>query len=409
MAPGQSGVLLSRRSRDGHGHDYGHGSTAHEQVGSLRRDVGALDEPGGRCGNPIGEVLCGYFRVTPPTVHNMILELEELGLIRHQPGRARAIEVLVPPNERRPGNTRESRGVLPPDVTPLRLLLITLCTGGCTTAVSTDPIAPPPKAEPAVAPKREDPPAAEAKLEPGDLTGPLRFDPAEAGDGRLPAANEALLDESGAGTMMDHPEEFGWATDGKSFGWCLDNGARDCDDCRLVGVDGKEKKFERGPECNRNQTKAVAAEWSNRGIGTVPIAPSWRFGRDIVVTWYVVAGAEAPDPAQARLAKVLVGASVAGEPPVYFLEFDEPEMRDYAEYDIFPELVIPSPDGSRLAILTHAFAGEYSDTVRLHVASADEFARAAYERTAEAVRARNPARATELTAIADSIAKSSSP
>ena len=40
-----------------------------------------------------------YFRVTPPTVHNMILKLEELGFIRRQPGRARAIEVLVPASE----------------------------------------------------------------------------------------------------------------------------------------------------------------------------------------------------------------------------------------------------------------------------------------------------------------------
>ena len=40
-----------------------------------------------------------YFRVTPPTVHNMIITLEKNGLIRRQPGRARTIEVLVPPSE----------------------------------------------------------------------------------------------------------------------------------------------------------------------------------------------------------------------------------------------------------------------------------------------------------------------
>jgi Mn-dependent DtxR family transcriptional regulator len=40
-----------------------------------------------------------YFGVTPPTVHNMLLKLEELGLIRRVPGRARALEVLVRPDQ----------------------------------------------------------------------------------------------------------------------------------------------------------------------------------------------------------------------------------------------------------------------------------------------------------------------
>jgi len=38
-----------------------------------------------------------YFRVTPPSVHQMVLTLERTGLIRRQPGVARSIEVLVAP------------------------------------------------------------------------------------------------------------------------------------------------------------------------------------------------------------------------------------------------------------------------------------------------------------------------
>lgn len=38
-----------------------------------------------------------YFRVTPPTIHSMIVKLEQRGLIRRQRGRARTIQVLVPP------------------------------------------------------------------------------------------------------------------------------------------------------------------------------------------------------------------------------------------------------------------------------------------------------------------------
>jgi Mn-dependent DtxR family transcriptional regulator len=37
-----------------------------------------------------------YFGTTPPTVHQMILKLDELGLISREPGKARSIKVLVP-------------------------------------------------------------------------------------------------------------------------------------------------------------------------------------------------------------------------------------------------------------------------------------------------------------------------
>jgi Mn-dependent DtxR family transcriptional regulator len=37
-----------------------------------------------------------YFRVTPPTVHQMILKLEEKGLIGRVPGQARSIKLIVP-------------------------------------------------------------------------------------------------------------------------------------------------------------------------------------------------------------------------------------------------------------------------------------------------------------------------
>ena len=38
-----------------------------------------------------------YFQVTAPSVHQMILTLERLGLIRRTPGAARSIALLLPP------------------------------------------------------------------------------------------------------------------------------------------------------------------------------------------------------------------------------------------------------------------------------------------------------------------------
>ena len=40
-----------------------------------------------------------YFRVTPPSVHQMVLTLHRKGLISRVPGQPRSIRVLVPPQE----------------------------------------------------------------------------------------------------------------------------------------------------------------------------------------------------------------------------------------------------------------------------------------------------------------------
>ena len=48
-----------------------------------------------------------FFRTTPPTIHQMILRLEEKGFISRVPGEARSIRLLVDVDEiprlRRPG------------------------------------------------------------------------------------------------------------------------------------------------------------------------------------------------------------------------------------------------------------------------------------------------------------------
>lgn len=50
-------------------------------------------------GRPPAETdMLRYFRVTPPSVHQMVLTLERAGLIRRQPGVARSIEILLHPD-----------------------------------------------------------------------------------------------------------------------------------------------------------------------------------------------------------------------------------------------------------------------------------------------------------------------
>ncbi|MGH9335252.1 MAG: LexA family protein, partial [Vicinamibacteria bacterium] len=38
-----------------------------------------------------------FFRVTPPSVHRMVLVLEERGLVHRVPGKARSLRILVAP------------------------------------------------------------------------------------------------------------------------------------------------------------------------------------------------------------------------------------------------------------------------------------------------------------------------
>jgi DNA-binding MarR family transcriptional regulator len=40
-----------------------------------------------------------HFRVTPPTVHQMVLTLERAGFITRKPGVARSIELLIDPED----------------------------------------------------------------------------------------------------------------------------------------------------------------------------------------------------------------------------------------------------------------------------------------------------------------------
>ena len=40
-----------------------------------------------------------HFQVSPPSVHQMVLTLERVGLIRRTPGVARSIQILVEPDD----------------------------------------------------------------------------------------------------------------------------------------------------------------------------------------------------------------------------------------------------------------------------------------------------------------------
>ena len=46
-------------------------------------------------GPPAESDMARYFKVTPPTVHQMVVTLEKRGFIERQPGQARSIRLLL--------------------------------------------------------------------------------------------------------------------------------------------------------------------------------------------------------------------------------------------------------------------------------------------------------------------------
>lgn len=66
-----------------------------DKQGQYLAFIWAYTQVSGRA--PAERDLQRHFRVTPPTVHQMVLTLERSGLIHRQPGLARSIQLLIEP------------------------------------------------------------------------------------------------------------------------------------------------------------------------------------------------------------------------------------------------------------------------------------------------------------------------
>jgi hypothetical protein len=60
-----------------------------------------------------------YFQVSPPSVHQMIIGLENRGLISRTPGQPRSIRVLVPPKQLPSPDSRSIPGTVVPTFTAI--------------------------------------------------------------------------------------------------------------------------------------------------------------------------------------------------------------------------------------------------------------------------------------------------
>jgi len=189
------------------------------------------------------------------------------------------------------------------------------------------------------------------------------------------AAMEPLVPPFERG-MMDHADRFGFVTDSKEFGYCMTDGGAGATRCGFLDASGRLttlSDFKPGTEEPDPQVTAAL------GRRMAQVAPSgrWRFARDLVLVWQA-AGVRDPGnlaPGVVATPVLRVGARVrTAATAVLPIEI---EARPDA-YTIHPEAIVVSPDGTTIAVLSHDFAGEFSDRFEVRSIPAAVLARDAY-------------------------------
>lgn len=197
------------------------------------------------------------------------------------------------------------------------------------------------------------------KAAPPRKPGPLVITPTKSGDGVLPRTPLS----KGTPTMMDHLEHFGWTADGQAFEQCAPAGGRGGWNCRRITLANVDEKFDdasKTHDVDRKKHKEIAERMKTLVSNT----DAWAWGETFALVWRP----------QDSGSSVEIGVQLAsGSTPVY--PFELAFERDYQAH---LEVVIPSPDGTHVALVAHAFAGEFTDLIVTQIVPADRFAAEAY-------------------------------
>jgi hypothetical protein len=174
--------------------------------------------------------------------------------------------------------------------------------------------------------------------------------------------------------MMDHATRFGWTADSKEFGYCMVDGGLGSTRCAFLNAAGKLEEARdhvRGNETlDPAKTRLLEARIARHDVREA----RWRFARDLVVTWESTAlklgATTAKKPVRLRVGARVRGARKASLPL---------DLRGTGHAEtIHPEAILVSPDGRRLAALSHDFGGEFSDHFELRAIDTGELAAQAY-------------------------------
>lgn len=194
------------------------------------------------------------------------------------------------------------------------------------------------------------------------------------------------------GGTMQHADVFGWSADSAEFGYCAGDGGTGGTRCAFRRPHGKTEEisdFDAGAgEPDPRKTAAIRRRLVERRYGIAPVV--WPYAADLEIAWKAEGVHEGAEPG----AEVLrVGARVKGAAkPVLPIV-----IRPKGELLVHLEAIALSPDARHLAVLSHAFAGEFTDAFEIRIAEVAELAGRAYSETGFAERRKGSyARSAEL-------------
>lgn len=166
--------------------------------------------------------------------------------------------------------------------------------------------------------------------------------------------------------LMDHAHDFGWSADGSEFGYCSTSSGSAATTCEFVRLDGTRSRFSTYSAEEGSDTALydeLQRLLAKKGIALRPA--TWAFP-EVVISWQ--------EHSTKDRASLWVTAAVGDAAPVYLAT---PVHENF--YTTHPDAFALSPDGETLAILTHAFAGEFSDTFALTLAPVRSAVSRAYQ------------------------------
>jgi hypothetical protein len=182
--------------------------------------------------------------------------------------------------------------------------------------------------------------------------------------------------------MQHHAWALGWTADGSAFAYC-EFSPPECEKCIFTKPDGEVEQLatrDCGGQGTRVSSKQLKQRVAERGVALRD--GDWAHGGELVITNRTIEGK--PDSLGEPRATLEVGTarrdgSAAGDAyreDACFQASGETSCFSIAHADA----IVPSPDGTWVAILGHMWFGEWSDTFVVELMPAGRLAAATYNR-----------------------------
>jgi hypothetical protein len=188
-------------------------------------------------------------------------------------------------------------------------------------------------------------------------SGPITFFPAKAGEGELPAKPREHASSNARGFSLPHPDPFGWSVDSSSFAYCYFLCAENCGTCFETSFDG-EVKTTQTEGCASSDEESPAERKVRRSHTVTP--QQWRYGKEVRIVWRV-------DNAKLKIGADVVGVGKSAWAPSIDYSNNLPENAAPEDLTdaIWPEVILLSPDATKLAVLSRMSVDECEANFRV--------------------------------------------